>query len=299
MTDIENVSVFGTGVLGSQIMMQAAYHGKSVIAYDISDEALAQLPARWEWMRAGYRRDLPDFDEKRFDDAIAAIRTTTDVNEAVADADLVIESVPEDLELKKKVWGQIGQAAPDKTIFTTNTSSLRPSDFADATGRPEKFLALHFANLVWRSNTGEVMKIEKTEERYFDAVLEFAGEIGLVPIPLRKEVPGYILNSLLIPLLNAAAYLYVEEVADPSDIDAVWKIATGSPKGPFEIYDTVGFNVAVHVARSNPADKRLQKFADLLQQSIDAGRSGLGDGAGFYTYDSDGIGEEPVADWKL
>src|SRR5699024_6283426 len=104
ITRITNVTVFEPRILGPQIIMQTSYHGKTVPGYDISDELLAELPERWEWMRDYYRRDLPDFDEKRFDGAIASIRTTTDIPEAVADADLVIEAVPENLDLKKDVW---------------------------------------------------------------------------------------------------------------------------------------------------------------------------------------------------
>ncbi|MFC9893608.1 3-hydroxyacyl-CoA dehydrogenase [Nocardia sp. NPDC127579] len=298
MAALTNVTVFGTGVLGSQIMMQAAYHGKSVTGYDVSEELLAKLPQRWEWMRGYYQRDLPDYDAERFDRAVAAIRTSTDVADAVAQADLVIEAIPENLDLKRKVWGQIGQAAPAETIFATNTSSLRPSDFAEATGRPDRFLALHFANLIWSHNTGEVMATPATDPRCFDAVMRFAGEIGLVPVPVRKEVPGYILNSVLIPFLNAGAQLYVDEVADPADIDAVWRIATQSPFGPFQGFDIVGFNVAYNISRNSP-DPKMRKFADMLKQSIDAGRSGLADRAGFFTYDAEGNRGEPVAAWKL
>lgn len=299
MTNIRNVTVIGTGVLGSQIMMQAAYHGKTAIGYDISNELLAKLADRWEWMRGYYRRDLPDFDPKRFDKAVESITTTTDIASAVADADIVIEAVPEDLDLKREVWAQIGEAAPQKTIFTTNTSSLRPSDFADASGRPEKFLALHFANLVWLYNTGEVMVAEKTDPKYFDVVVDFASEIGLEPIPVRKETAGYIINSLGIPFIEAAARLYVDGVSDPADIDKAWRIATGSPRGAFEMYDMVGFNVAYHIARNAPNDEGLRKFADLLKKSIDAGKTGLGSGEGFYTYDAEGKRRDPVDSWKL
>lgn len=298
MTEIQNVTVFGTGVLGSQIMMQAAYHGKTVVGYDISDELLAKLPDRWEWMRGYYKRDLLEFDERRFDEAIEAIKTTTDTAEAVADADVVIEAVPENLELKKKVWADIGASAPEKTIFLTNSSTLRPSDFAEATGRPQKFLALHFANLVWRYNTGEVMVTDKTDRAYFDIILGFASEIGLVPVPVRKEIPGYVLNSLFVPWLRAGADLYVDGIANPADIDNVWRVATGSPAGPFQSYDTVGFNVAANIARASGEEKQL-KFAELLQKGIDAGKAGLGDGEGFYTYDSEGKRLDPVEHWNI
>lgn len=299
MSSIQNVTVLGTGVLGSQIMMQAAYHGKNVVGYDISAELFDKLPERWDWMRGYYERDLGDYDAARFDEAVGRISTTTDMTEAVREADLVIEAVPENLDLKRKVWAEVGAASPERTIFATNSSSLRPSDFAEATGRPERFLALHFANLVWKHNTGEVMLTPQTDSGVFDAVLDFAGEIGLVPIPMRKETPGYVINSLLIPWLDAAGRLYAAGVAEPADIDRVWKVATGSPAGPFQAYDTVGFNVAAHIIRNRPEETELQRFADLLEASAAQGHAGLGDGQGFYVYDENGAVVRPAEGWEL
>ena len=299
MATINNVSVLGAGVLGSQIIMQAAYHGKKVTAHDISDEVLAGLPGRWKWMRERYRRDLPDFEETRFDEAISSIQLTTDPARAVADADLVIESVPENLDLKREVWTRVGESAPSEAIFTTNSSALRPSDFAEATGRPDRFLALHFANLVWSNNTGEVMRTPATSQHAFDAVLEFAAEIGLEPIALAKETPGYVVNSLLIPWLNAAAYLYVDGAASVSDIDKTWRIATGAPLGPFQVYDIVGFKVVANVIRNTPDDEKLQHFGDLLvERGIEQGRTGIADGIGFYVYDSEGMIVSVAENWS-
>lgn len=285
---MENVAVFGTGVLGSQIMMQAAYHGKSVVGYDVSQELLDKLPARWEWMRTYYERDVEDFSEEKFSAAIARISTTTDATAAVRDADIVIEAIPENLDLKRTVWAQIGRDAPKHTVFTTNTSTLLPSDFADASGAPERFLALHFANYVWRQNTGEVMGHAGTSPEYVDAVVAFAEEIGLMPVRLRKEQPGYIVNSLLVPWLEAAMRLYMGGVASPEDIDKDWRTSTGAPRGPFEVYDTVGFGVAVNIFRNDADDPEKQEWADLLERELEAGRSGLAAGHGFYRYDADG-----------
>lgn len=302
MSNIHNVTVFGTGVLGSQIMMQAAYHGKKVIGYDIEQELLDELPQRWEWIRSGYQQDLGDeeqgYDAERFEQAIANISTTTQVAEALEDCDLVIEAVPENIEIKKTVWSQIGDAAPQKTIFCTNTSSLRPSDFAEATGRKNRFLALHFANEVWKYNTGEVMPTQFTDDETFNTVLEFASEIGLAPIPVRKETPGYLLNSLLIPFLDAGAKLYVNGVANPQEIDKTWRTATGAPNGPFEIYDVVGFNVAYNISK-NSDDPDLRAFAEVLKTGIDAGRAGIANGAGFYTYDNKGNNTGVVKEMQI
>ena len=128
MTDIAHVTVLGTGVLGSQIIMQNAYHGKNVVAYDISDEVLAKLPARWDWMRGHYKKDLSDFTDARFDEALGRITTTTNLAESVAAADLVIEAVPENLELKREVWAEVGAAVAERAV-------LKPPPLAPAVRR--------------------------------------------------------------------------------------------------------------------------------------------------------------------
>lgn len=300
-TTISNVTVLGTGVLGSQIVMQAAYAGKNVVAYDIKQELLDKLPERWEWMRGHYSNDLEDYTAEKFDDSVARITTSTDLAEAVSDADVVIEAVPENLDLKQQVWGNVGEAVKDSAILLTNSSSLRPSDFADSTGRTDRFLALHFANMVWRLNTGEVMATAKTDPAVFERTIEFAREINLHPFPVHKETPGYLLNSLLIPWLDAAADLYANEVANPEVIDNDWKVSTGAPKGPFETYDIVGFNVAVNISRGNPdATEEKKKFADLLdERGIQQGKAGIGDGVGFYEYDENGNIVRPNPDWVI
>lgn len=282
---MQNVTVLGTGVLGSQIAFQAAYMGKDVVAYDLNDEILAKLPDRWAYLREHYLADLPDATEDKLDAAVGRIRPSSDLADALRDADLVIEAVPEVLDIKRDTWAKVGEAAPERTIFATNSSTLLPSQIADATGRPEKFLALHFANEIWKNNTGEVMGHDGTDPEAFEAVARFAEEIGMVAIRVKKEQPGYILNSLLVPLLGAAAELLMKGVADPETIDLTWRRATGAPMGPFQIYDVVGmetpYNLNIH---SDDPGKRA--FAEYLKREyIDKGRLGRAVGKGFYDYD--------------
>ena len=282
---MQNLTVLGTGVLGSQIIFQAAYSGKDVVAYDLSDEILAKLPARWEYLKPLYLRDLPDATPEKLDAAVARIRASSDLADAVKDADLIIEAVPERLDIKQDTWRRVSEVAPEKTIFATNSSTLLPSDIAPATDRPAKFLALHFANEVWKNNTGEVMGHAGTDPQAFEQVAEFAEQIGMVPIRVRKEQPGYVLNSLLVPLLGAAAKLLVRGVAEPADIDATWRIATGAPLGPFQIYDVVGMMTPYQLNKDSE-DPELREFAELLKRDyIDQGRLGKGAGRGFYDYD--------------
>lgn len=281
---MQNLTVLGTGVLGSQIAFQAAYSGKAVVAYDVSDQALDALTQRWEYLTPLYLRDLPDATPEKIEAAVRRIRLASDLSDAVKDAEIIIETVPEVLEIKRDTWSRVGELAPDNAVFATNSSTLLPSQIADATGSPGRFLALHFANEIWRQNTAEVMGHEGSESQYVDAVVSFVEDIGMVPMRLRKEQPGYILNSLLVPFMTAAAKLYVRDVADVEDIDAMWRRGTGAAFGPFEIYDFVGLQTPYHL-NSHSKDEEMRKFAEILKRDfIDKGRLGRGAGEGFYNY---------------
>ena len=283
MGGFTHVTVIGSGVLGSQIAFQAAFFGKEVTVYDISEEILAELPARWDRLSGFYVRDM-EATEEQLERTRSRLHHSSDLAQALAEADVVIEAVPENLELKRKVWAQIGAAAPEKTVLCTNSSTLLPSDIAAATGHPERFLALHFANEVWKNNTGEVMGHAGTDPQAVQQVLEFAGQIGLVPIHVEKEQPGYVLNTLLVPFLNAATHLWVQDIAEPEEIDKTWRTATGSPLGPFQILDVVGMET-VYQINLNAGTEESKKVAQRIKtEFIDRGRRGRDAGGGFYTY---------------
>lgn len=284
MTDIKNVTVLGTGVLGSQIAFATAYAGFDVVAWDIDDAAIARAKERFAGLVKTYEAQVEGAAGGKAQDGFDRISYATDIAEAVKDADLVIEAVPETLEIKRSTWEKAGKAAPAKTIFATNSSTLLPSDIMESTGRPEKFLALHFANHVWVNNTAEIMGTSKTDPKVYETVVEFATEINMVPIEVKKEQPGYVLNSLLVPFLNAAAALWVNGVADVETIDKTWRIATGAPMGPFQIYDMVGMVTPYNIAKASD-DPTQQKFAEILKRDfIDKGKLGEATGEGFYTY---------------
>jgi 3-hydroxyacyl-CoA dehydrogenase len=274
------VTVLGLGVLGAQIALQTAAHGVEVTGYDIDDAALRVGRGRLDAFAQAAAGEVPDADAYR--GAPDRIRLTTDLADAVRQADLVIEAVPERLELKRDVWARVGAAAPASTVFATNSSSLLPSAIADATGRPERFLALHFANHIWRQNTAEIMGTPATESAIADSVEAFAIAIGMVPIRLHREQPGYVLNSLLIPLLGAAAELLVKGVATPETIDTTWKVATGAPAGPFQIYDVVGLRTAYAIASADPRSAVWAAY--LKEHYLDKGLLGVESGEGFYRY---------------
>lgn len=283
----KNITVAGSGVLGSQIAYQTAYKGFTVSVYDINDEAIEHAKERISKLTSRYQEDL-GVSKEDVDTAFNRISYFTDLENAVSNADLVIEAVPEVVNIKTDFYKKLGQVAPEKTIFATNSSTLLPSQFAEATGRPEKFLALHFANEIWKNNTAEIMKHPGTDEKIFNEVIEFAKSIGMVPLPLHKEQPGYILNSLLVPFLDAGQMLLVKEVADIETIDKTWMIGTGAPLGPFAILDVVGIKTAYNITLAKveeTGDPKLKKLAEMLKNNyIDKGKLGRETGEGFYTY---------------
>jgi 3-hydroxyacyl-CoA dehydrogenase len=287
--NFRNVTVAGTGVLGSQIAYQTAYEGLLVRVYDISDDVLAHARERFIQLKENYREDL-GVTQQTVDEAFNRISFFSDLAQAVENADLVIEAIPEVASIKTDFYKHLGKVAPEKTIFATNSSTLLPSQFAEATGRPGKFLALHFANGIWKRNTAEVMKHSGTDQKVFQDVVEFAKAIGMVALPLYKEQPGYILNSLLVPFLDAAQMLLLNEVADVETIDRAWMIATGAPEGPFAMIDAVGINTAyniVHAQADATGDPSFGRLARLLKtEYIDKGKLGKATGQGFYSYPS-------------
>ncbi len=280
------ITVAGSGVLGSQIAYQTAFKGFPVSVYDVNEEAIEKAKAHYQtWMRR-YQEDL-NASEEETQKAYDRITFFTDLNEAVKDADLVIEAVPERADIKTDFYHQLAEVAPEKTVFVTNSSTMLPSQFADATGRPEKFLALHFANEIWKNNTAEVMKHEQTNMDHFYEVIEFAKEIGMVPLELHKEQPGYILNSLLVPFLNSGLSLLVNEVADVETIDKTWMIATGAPRGPLAILDVIGMTTPynINVQKAEQGDEDAKKIVQFLKENyIDQGKMGISSGEGFYKY---------------
>ncbi|WP_430615537.1 3-hydroxyacyl-CoA dehydrogenase [Flavobacterium sp. JP2137] len=283
----KKITTAGSGVLGAQVTFHVAFHGYQVSLYDLNEEVLTKAKARFVQLKAIYINEL-NATTQQVDDALARIAFFTDLSEAVKDADLLIESIPEDPAVKKSFFAQLAQVAPAKTVFLTNSSTLVPSRFAKISGRPEKFLALHFANEIWKRNTAEIMGHKNTEPEIVKEIVQFAKTLNMVPIELRKEQSGYVLDSLLIPLLNAAMNLLVNEVADAETIDKAWVIGSGAELGPCAILDLVGLTTVYNIHRisavrtKNPME--LKKMNYLKENFIDQGKLGKISGQGFYTY---------------
>lgn len=283
----KNITIAGSGVLGYQIAFQTAFHGFNVTVYDINDEVLEKAKTKFDTLGEAYKNDL-NATQEEIDKTGQNLSYTSNLAEAVKNADLLIEAIPENPAIKTDFYKKLAKVAPEKTVFATNSSTLLPSQFAEATGRPSKFLALHFANTIWIHNTAEIMGHATTDPKVFDNLVAFAKAIGMLALPLHKEQPGYILNSLLVPLLSAATRLLVTEVADPQTIDKTWMKATGAPAGPFGILDVVGITTAYNIdkiaAEKTQDELKIKTVKYLKENYIDKNKLGVSTGEGFYKY---------------
>lgn len=280
---IKNITIAGAGVLGSQIAFQSQFFGFNVTIYGVSEESLNRSKKRLQVYPDIYKNFYHD--ENRANKVIGEIKFSSDLADAVSDADLVIESLPENVQIKKDFYLELSKLAPAKTIFASNSSTFIPSQFVDNVDRPEKFLALHFANQIWVNNNAEIMGHANTDKQYINELVQFAKDIRMVPFVVNKEQHGYILNSLLVPFLSAGQTLWANGVSDPHTIDKAWMIATKSPMGPFAMLDVVGLNTPYNLAISKSGDDAIQaKIASMLKEMIDDGKTGLSSGSGFYEY---------------
>lgn len=313
--EFKKVVVAGGGVLGSQIAYQAAYCGFDVTIWLRSEGSIGRTQPKLDNLREVYAktielmatpegqtpsnwcRGIAEYDTfnkdeclQKSENAYKSIKLELDMAKAVKDADLIIESMAENIEEKISFYKKLAGLLPEKTVIVTNSSTLLPSKFAKYTGRPNKYLSLHFANSIWKNNMTEVMSQAKTDKQYFDDVMNFAKEIRMIPLPVLKEKSGYLLNSMLVPLLFSGMDLYVNGISDPESIDKAWTLGTGAPKGPFQILDTVGLKTAYNIVSmyvkipSFLAPYNFKGMEKMLKGYIDQGKLGMSSGEGFYKY---------------
>jgi 3-hydroxybutyryl-CoA dehydrogenase len=319
--DIKNVVVIGGGVLGSQIAFQSAYCGYNVTVLakeeDIDSVVKTKLNTLYDtyvstinemvnikdeskWCRGIANFD--DFDKNeclsKAKNAIDNIKIISSQDEALKDADLVIESITENIDAKNGLYSSIADKMPEKTIIVTNSSTLLPSSMAKYTGREDKFLSMHFANTIWKNNIVEIMGHDKTNEIYYDEISKFAEKINMIPLIAKHEKSGYLLNSMLVPFLLSAMDLLANGVSDVETIDKAWTLGTGAPNGPFQILDIVGLETAKNIVEQyqkvpnilDPLFKKMMlpynydEMFRILNEYIEQGKLGKSSGEGFYKY---------------
>jgi 3-hydroxybutyryl-CoA dehydrogenase len=283
---VVRVLVVGAGTMGQQIALQCAGHGLSVVMLDADPAALTRARAQLGGMAAALAGD-PAFTGVDLVQAVAAITYETDPATAAVDVDVVSESVPEDPALKGAVFAELDRWCPERTVFASNTSSLLPSMYAEASGRPDRLAALHFHQPVWSANIVDVMPHPGTSAETVELLLGFAVRIGQIPIQLHKESPGYVFNAMYNALNREAITLATNGVATVEDIDLAWTTVTKMARGPFGMLDFVGIDTAWHITNywaTVTQDPQLLANAAWLKTYVDQGHTGVKTGKGFYDY---------------
>jgi len=289
--DIRKVLIIGAGTMGQQIGFQCALHGCGVALYDVSQDVLDKSGVRLKKLAAEFTA-AGKLSAEACAAVLARLTLTTDAAAAAAEADLVSESVPEDPQLKARVFAQFNDLCPERTVFTTNTSSLVPSMFAGATGRPDKFLAFHFHD-VRLTNMVDIMPHPGTSPETVALVGAFAARIGQVAIVLEKENHGYLFNAMLMEWMKTAQTLASRGVAGIEDIDRAWMGVMHAPVGPFGIMDSIGLDTALKVTDYWAGvlnDPQAKMNADFLRRYVAAGKLGVKSGGGFYDYPNPAYG---------
>jgi 3-hydroxybutyryl-CoA dehydrogenase len=288
MADIKTVGVLGAGLMGSGIAQVAAQSGFATKVREISEALCQKGKASIE---KSFNRAIEKSNGKLTpadrDAAMARLTFTTDVSD-LADCDIVIEAVVEELEVKNALWKELDALCPSSTIFASNTSSLTIAAMAAATARPDRMVGLHFFNPVPVMKLVEVVRTVTTSESTFDSAFAFARRLGKEPIAA-KDNSGFVVNLLLVPYLIDAINALEHGVASVEDIDKGMMLGTGYPMGPFTLLDFVGLDTTYKIAEIMFDEYREKRYAPppLLKRMVLAGMYGRKSGKGFYDYSVD------------
>jgi 3-hydroxybutyryl-CoA dehydrogenase len=283
---LDRIGVAGAGLMGSGIAQAAAVAGFATVVRDVSEAALGRGEAV---VRSSLDRlvDKGKLDAAVREAALARLTWTTELS-ALADCQLVVEAVPEDAGLKRALWQELDGRCPPGTIFASNTSSLSITELATSTGRPERFIGLHFFNPVPLMPLVEVVRGLTTSAETFDAAIAFVRRLGKESIVARDR-SGFIVNRLLVPYLLDAVRALEEGTGSVTDIDRGMQLGCGHPMGPFTLLDLVGLDTTLSIGEILFQEYREARFAPpgLLRRMVAAGFHGRKSGRGFYDYTSD------------
>ena len=282
---IRKVAVVGTGTLGTQIAILAACNNYEVFVWDIDEgsfnSGMQKLKASMK--TAGKKSAFPTEDVET---EANKIRFCKELEEALRDADLVIEAVPEDLELKRKTFERLDALAPQEAILATNSSSIPISKIESATKRPEQCLNTHFYYPAIGHNMVDIMGGTKTTPEVIETAKAWVRSLGLVPLTVKKEILGFCFNRVWRAIKREALYMWAEGFVDFRDIDRAWMIFTGMPQGPFGLMDNIGLDVVydVEMVYYNESKDPKDHPPEALKAKVDRKELGVKTNKGFYTY---------------
>ena len=285
--NIKNITVLGSGVMGHGIAQVSATAGYNVVLRDIKQEFLDKAMEKIHWSLD--KLVTKEKISKEEGDAIfSRITPVVDLNDAVKDAELVIEVVPEIMDLKKQVYAELDKAAKPEVIFASNTSTLPITEIANTTSRPDKFIGIHFFNPPQLMKLVEVIPGEKTAQEITELTQDFVRSVNKQAVLCRKDVPGFIINRLFIPMVHEACYLQDRTGASLEEIDSAVKFKLGFPMGIFELADFTGMDV-IHKAtvEMHLRDKKVIKPHKTVEKMFDEKKLGQKSGGGYYKYSDD------------
>ena len=284
LPQINKITVLGSGIMGHGIAQISAMNGYDVVLRDIEEKFLdkAMSKIRWSLDKMVEKNKI---NKQESDKIHGRIKPIVDLKDALKDTDLLIEAVPEDLKLKKKVYTEVDQFAQEKTIYSSNTSTLPISEISQLTNRPARFIGLHFFNPPQLMKLVEVIPGVSTDKTIVDLGINFVKSLSKVPIVSNKDVPGFIVNRIFIPLVHEAAYSLEKDGKSMTQIDSAVKFKLFLPMGIFELADYTGLDV-IHKATIEmfSRDKKVVNPHPRIEQLFSSGKLGKKSGEGFYSY---------------
>lgn len=271
-SEIKNVSVIGAGYMGKQIVDKSAENGYKVRIYDVRSEGLDNFMRKIEEKKKSKER----YEEVTLHDTLS---------DAVKDADLIIEAIPEKLELKREIFSKLDKLAPPHAIIATNSSSIPVSKLEEAVDRKEKLLNIHFYHLTYRP-MADIMRGTQTSNETFETGKNWIKSIGIEPIVVKKECFGFVFNRIWRAIKKECLKIWAGDHADIEEVDKAWKIYTGMENGPFRMMDAIGLDVIYDIEMSYFKNSGLSddKPPDLLKEKVDRGELGVKTRKGFYNY---------------
>jgi enoyl-CoA hydratase/3-hydroxyacyl-CoA dehydrogenase len=295
---IKNITVLGSGIMGHGIAQVSAMSGYNVVLRDVEQQFLdkAMEKIRWSLEKLVSKEKIS---KSESDAIISRIKTQVDLAKAVSSADLVIEAVPEIMDLKKKVYAELDKVADKRIIFASNTSTLPITEIANTTSRPERFIGIHFFNPPQLMKLVEVIPGQKTAQDVIDLTVNYVRSVKKEPVVCKKDVPGFIINRLFIPLVHEACWLKQRQGLKLEEIDSAVKFTMGFPMGIFELADFTGMDV-IHKAtiELHIRDKKVIFPHPDVEKLFNEKKLGQKSGEGFYKY-SDGKYERIQLDENL
>ena len=294
--EIKNITVLGSGIMGHGIAQVSAMAGYNVVLRDIEQPFLDKAMEKIKWS-LDKLVSKEKISENERDEIFSRIKPIVDLKDAVNDCDLVIEAVPEIMELKKKVYAELDKVASDQVVFASNTSTLPITEIANTISRPKKFIGIHFFNPPQLMKLVEVIPGQKTSDDVTNLTINFVKSVNKIPVICRKDVPGFIVNRLFIPLVHEACYVMERQKIQQTEIDSAVKFRLGFPMGIFELADFTGLDV-IHKAtvEMHVRDKKVISPHPKIEQLFNEKKLGQKSGEGFYKYSDDKYERIPLSE---